>query len=88
MYPFERYMKILKGYIRNQNRPEGCIVELYIYEEATEFCNEYLLNIEAIGLPKRGCTKVTNSFGKIGQIVITVNKKLLCQARRYVLNNS
>ena len=25
MYPFERFMKILKGYVRNRNRPEGCI---------------------------------------------------------------
>ncbi|KAL6347232.1 hypothetical protein AAG906_013668 [Vitis piasezkii] len=26
MYPFERYMKVIKGYVRNHNRPEGCIV--------------------------------------------------------------
>ena len=23
LYPFERYMKVLKGYVRNRNRPEG-----------------------------------------------------------------
>ena len=34
MYPFERYMKILKGYVKNRNHPEGCIVESYIAEEA------------------------------------------------------
>jgi len=66
MYPFDRYMKILKGYVRNRNRPEGCIVECYTYEEAIEFCNEYLSNVEGIGLSKRGCTKVTDGFGKIG----------------------
>ena len=38
MYPFERFMKVLKGYVRNRNRPEGCIVECYIAEEAIEFC--------------------------------------------------
>ncbi|KAL0539849.1 hypothetical protein IC582_024070 [Cucumis melo] len=27
MYPFERYMKVLKNFVRNRNRPEGCIVE-------------------------------------------------------------
>ncbi|RVW78919.1 hypothetical protein CK203_052337 [Vitis vinifera] len=32
MYPFERYMKVLKGYVRNHNRPEGCIAECYIAE--------------------------------------------------------
>ena len=64
MYPFERYNKILKGYVRNRNRPEGCIIEYYIYEEAIEFCNEYLSNVKAIGLPMRGCTKVTDGFDR------------------------
>ncbi|XP_023756321.1 uncharacterized protein LOC111904846 [Lactuca sativa] len=27
MYPFERYMGVLKGYVRNKHRPEGSIVE-------------------------------------------------------------
>ena len=52
MYPFERYMKVLKGYVKNRNRPEGCIVESYIAEESVEFCSEYLSTTEAIGLPK------------------------------------
>ena len=81
-------MKILKGYVRNQNRPEGYIVECYTYEEAIEFCNKYLSNVEAIGLPKRGCTKVTDGLDKIRQIVVTVKKGLLCQAHRYVLNST
>ena len=25
---FERFMKVLKGYVRNRNRLEGCIVEV------------------------------------------------------------
>uniref|UniRef100_A0A803NIR2 Transposase n=1 Tax=Cannabis sativa TaxID=3483 RepID=A0A803NIR2_CANSA len=52
MYGFERYMKILKGYVRNRSRPEGCIVECYIAEEAVEFCSEYVSNVDAIGIPK------------------------------------
>ena len=60
--------------MRNWNWPKGCIVECYTYEEAIELYNEYLWNVEAIGLPKRGCTKITDDFGKSGQIVITVNK--------------
>ena len=38
MYPFERYMRVLKGYVRNRTRPEGCIIECYIAKEAVEFC--------------------------------------------------
>ncbi|XP_058211648.1 uncharacterized protein LOC131323825 [Rhododendron vialii] len=41
MYPFERYMKVLKGYVRNRNHPEGCIAESYIPEEGVEFCSDY-----------------------------------------------
>ena len=51
MYPFEQYMKI-KGYVKNLNRPEGCIVECYICEEAIEFYSKYLTNVEAVGLSK------------------------------------
>ena len=60
--------------MRNRNRSKSYIVECYTYEEAIEFYNEYLSNVEAIGLPKRSCTKITDDFGKSGRIVITVNK--------------
>ncbi|KAL5583082.1 hypothetical protein UlMin_015524 [Ulmus minor] len=52
IYSMERYMKILKGYVRNRNRPEGCIIECYIAEEAVEFCSEYLANARTIRVPK------------------------------------
>ncbi|RVW24553.1 hypothetical protein CK203_090862 [Vitis vinifera] len=61
MYPFERFMKVLKGYVRNRNHPEGCIVECYIAEEAIEFCTEYLSNVDAIGVPSS-----TNVDHKVG----------------------
>ncbi|CAM8950986.1 unnamed protein product [Rhodiola kirilowii] len=44
MYPFERYMKVLKSYVRNRQSPEGCIVQGYIAEEAVEFCTNFLGN--------------------------------------------
>nr|CAN69065.1 hypothetical protein VITISV_021314 [Vitis vinifera] len=48
MYPFERFMKVLKGYVQNRNHLKGCIVECYIVEKAIEFCTEYLSNMDAI----------------------------------------
>ncbi|XP_010513512.1 PREDICTED: uncharacterized protein LOC104789527 [Camelina sativa] len=42
MYPFERYMKVLKDYVRNTARPEGCIAECYLSEECIRFCSEFL----------------------------------------------
>ena len=50
MYLFEKLMKILKGYVKNQNRPEMCIVESYLAEEAIEFCLKYIGGTETIGV--------------------------------------
>ena len=46
MYPFERYMKKLKNYVRNKARPEGSIAEGYVAEEALTFCSRYLKDVE------------------------------------------
>ena len=51
MYPFGRYMKTLKSYVQNRNRPEGCIAESYIVEGALEFCTKYMLNMSTVGVP-------------------------------------
>lgn len=42
MYPFERYMKGLKGFVRNKAKPEGSMAHGYLREEALGFLNEYL----------------------------------------------
>ncbi|XP_052624819.1 uncharacterized protein LOC128132334 [Lactuca sativa] len=52
MYPFERYMGILKGYVRNRHRQEGSIVEGYATEEVIEYCTDYLQGVYSIGIPK------------------------------------
>ena len=61
MYPFERFMKVLKRYVRNRNHPKGCIVECYILEEAIEFCTKYLSNVEASGI--HGALNIDHKVG-------------------------
>ncbi|XP_062093839.1 uncharacterized protein LOC133799866 [Humulus lupulus] len=63
MYPFERLMKVYKGYVRNRSHPEGCIVESYIAEEAVEFCSEYMVNVDSIGIPIRAREGVVENMG-------------------------
>ena len=43
-------MKVLKTCVQNINRPEGCMVENYIVEEAREFCAEFMAGVSFIGL--------------------------------------
>ncbi|XP_028051458.1 uncharacterized protein LOC114256072 [Camellia sinensis] len=78
MYQFERFMKILRGYVRNCNCPEGCIVESYIVEEAVEFCAKYLSGVDAIGILSNRNITVDDDI-EIGRplssgYVVTVNR--------------
>jgi hypothetical protein len=41
MYPVERYLCTVKGYVRNKAHPEGSIAEGYITEECMTFCSEF-----------------------------------------------
>jgi hypothetical protein len=46
MYPIERYLRTLKGYVRNKAHPEGSIAEGYILEECMTFCCRFVEDIE------------------------------------------
>ncbi|XP_022883541.1 uncharacterized protein LOC111400360 [Olea europaea var. sylvestris] len=50
MYPFERFMKILKGYVRNCSRPEDCIAEHYLADECMHFCSVYMKQAAEVGV--------------------------------------
>ncbi|KAL0553474.1 hypothetical protein IC582_007369 [Cucumis melo] len=50
MFPFERYIKVLKNNVRNRHRPKGCIVEIYIVEVAIEFCSNFLSGVDTVWL--------------------------------------
>jgi len=43
MYPFEKYMKGLKGFVKNKAKPQGSMAYRYLREESIRFLNEYLL---------------------------------------------
>jgi hypothetical protein len=88
MYPIERYMKILKGYVKNRSRPEGCIVERYIVEEAVEFFTDFLSNVESIGLPMSRHSGRTTGEGIGASKLVTISDIELEQAHLYVLHNA
>ncbi|KAL4021240.1 hypothetical protein IC575_020034 [Cucumis melo] len=88
MYPFERYMKVLKTYVRNRNRPEGCMVENYIVEEAIEFCSEFIAGVSSIGLNSSVIKKNSNvDRALLASSFIRPSKEQLDQAHLYVIHN-
>ncbi|CAL2259577.1 unnamed protein product [Prunus armeniaca] len=82
----ERYMKVLKGNVQNRTRPEGCIAERYIAEEAVEFCTEHLSDVSTVGVPSSQKMGVSKTLS--GCTVSIVDQDLLNQAHLYVLENT
>ncbi|XP_031095106.1 uncharacterized protein LOC115999392 [Ipomoea triloba] len=87
MYPFERYMGILKGYVRNRYRLEGSIIEAYGAEEVIDFCTDYLSNVESIGVSKSRHEGRLTGKGIIGYKAIIPNAKMRNQAHHLVLQH-
>ena len=46
MYPFERYLKKLKDYVRNAAKLEGSIAEGYVVDETLTFFSRYFDDVE------------------------------------------
>ncbi|XP_006590121.1 uncharacterized protein [Glycine max] len=88
MYPVERFMKMLKGYTKNQYSPEASIVERYVAEEAIEFSSNYISNVQPVGVPQNRHQPSSQGRGTRGFDVVTMNLQRLSQAHLYVLNNT
>ena len=87
MYPFERYMGFLKGYVRNRSRPEGSIIEGYASEEVVQFCTNYMEGVPNIGIPLSRHAGRLDGKGTIGRKDVTPNNSDLEQAHFTVLQN-
>jgi hypothetical protein len=52
MFPFDRFMGVLKKYVHNRARLEGSIAEVYGTEEVIEFCVDFIPDLDPIGVPE------------------------------------
>jgi hypothetical protein len=52
MFPFERFMGVLKKYVHQHARPEGSIAKGYETEEVIEFCVDFIPDLDPIGVPE------------------------------------
>ncbi|TYK17902.1 uncharacterized protein E5676_scaffold306G001840 [Cucumis melo var. makuwa] len=93
MYPFERYMKVLKGYVRNKARPEGCIASCYLADECVDFSNKYFKqSVEVVNSQQRN-EEYQNDVILEGRPIssgtsIELFDDVLENAHRYVLFNT
>ena len=87
MYPFERYMGVLKSFVRNYNRPDGSIVTGYAYEEVIEFCTSYLEGVKSIGHPQSRHSGKLQGVGGVGMKILNPSKEDLELAHFSVLNH-
>jgi hypothetical protein len=51
MYPYERHMVVMKGYVRNRAHPEGSMIEGYTTKEVIEHCIDYIKDEKPVGVP-------------------------------------
>ncbi|XP_074314262.1 uncharacterized protein LOC141649472 [Silene latifolia] len=77
----------LCGYVRNQNRPEGCMIQGYVAEEELEFLTDYLTDVESIGLPTSRHEGRIEGQGTLGKAIVTINRDTLDQAHVYILQH-
>jgi hypothetical protein len=87
MYPFERFMTILKKYVRNQSCPEGCMVQGWATEEVIEFAINYM-DLQAIGKPISCHEGRLSGKGTQGHTTFNVNYVTYTQAHFTVLQQS
>nr|CAH68028.1 OSIGBa0136O08-OSIGBa0153H12.6 [Oryza sativa] len=87
MWPFERYMGVLKSYVRNRAKPEGSIIEGYTTEEAIEFCVNYMSDADPIGVPASRHEGRLSGVGTIGRKRIRPDQASYVQAHYAVLQH-
>ena len=88
MYPVERFMKVLKGYVKNRYRPEGCVAERYIVDESIDLCADYLSSVEPVGMSKSRHDGRSKGKGIGASILVNISNVDRELAHLHVLHNS
>jgi hypothetical protein len=90
MYPVERYIKTLKGYVKIMARPEASMAEGYVKEECLGFVNEYLQRFDVV---HRRVWDADEEYGDVEEVLEGADKPFILShelrdvAHKYVLKN-
>ena len=86
MFPFERFMGVLKKYVYNRARPEGSISKGHENEEVTEFCIDFIPDLKPIGVPESRHKGRLDEKGTLGgEQIICMDGHSLTEAHYTVL---
>jgi hypothetical protein len=89
MFPFERFMGVLKKYVHNRARPEGSISKGYGTEEVIEFCVDFIPDLKSIGVPESRYEGRLSGKGTLGKkSMICMDGHSFTQAHYIVLQSS
>jgi hypothetical protein len=67
IFPYERYITVLKSYVWNHAHSDGSIMEGYTTEEVVECCVDYVKDGKMIGLPIPLHEGRLRGIGRMGQ---------------------
>ena len=67
MFPFERFMGVLKKCVRNRARPEESIASGYETEEVIDFCVDFINDLKLIGFSESRYEGRLNGKGTLGK---------------------
>jgi hypothetical protein len=87
MYPFERFMTVLKRYVRNRSCSKGCMVQGWATEKFIEFTVDYM-DLQAIGKPISRHEGHLSGKGTRGHTTFNVDYVTYTQAHFTVLQQS
>jgi hypothetical protein len=81
MYPYERHMVVMKGYVHNHAHSEGSMIEGYITEEVIECCINYIRDGNPIGVPvSRHHGQLSKKETKGHKLFIDVTYQRVCES--------
>jgi hypothetical protein len=86
MFPFERFMAVLKKYVHNHARPEGSIAKGYGTEEVIEFYVDFIPGLDPISVPESRHEGRLSEKGTLGKkSYISKEDDYFCKAHYTIL---
>jgi hypothetical protein len=87
MYPYERHMVVMKGYVRNHAHPEGSMIEGYTIEDVIECYTYYIKDGKPIGILVSRHHGRLSGKGTIGaKSIIDATYKRVCEAHFSIMH--